>query len=146
MDRHWGQDSVCGSETLCVVLESCCGKRGCARWAGGHLASLMWLLPFILQFKYGVLEGRLFSGFYKEGRTNGQRGGRFSSFPNPFSIPWSFQESTLMGMEVGPNLRSCVFVPGASWSSWQKLAAVRASLIPFFEDTWTVELSFCCLS
>lgn len=59
------------------------GREGAPAELGGHLASLMWLLPFILQFKYGVLEGRLFSGFYKEGRTNGQRGGRFSLFSKP---------------------------------------------------------------
>lgn len=35
-----------------------------------------------------VLGGELFSGFYKEERTDGQTDGRFSHFPYaPFSVP-----------------------------------------------------------
>ena len=73
-----------------------------------------------------VLGGELFSGFYKEERTDGQTDGRFSHFPYAnFSVPWSFPESTFE-YGSGTSLKTLCFCVGASWSSCQERAAVRS--------------------
>ena len=113
--------TVCGSETVCVVLKLCCGKRQWAFCAGGNLGQPHVALSFnILQFKYGVLESGLFSEFFKEEGTYGQIDGL------------SLSQTPIPHLDLFRKGLFCVwkwhlavfFVFGVSWSSWQKLVAV----------------------
>lgn len=144
MVRPWGHHSVCGSETVCVVLKLCCGKRQWAFCAGGSLGQPHVALSFnTLQFKYGVWRVDYFLSSSKRKAHLGKHMDSVSQTPYP--TPWSFQERTLLCMEVAPCFRCCVF---CIWC-FLKLSAETCSsrnLIQFFEGPWMVELIFCSLS